>query len=372
MIRGGKMRELAYIAKIQNLEPIKDKDRIELATVANWEVIVGKGEFNVGDLVVYVEYDTILPPVKQFEFLRKRCYSKLYDGFRIRNMSMAGVFSQGIVFPVDILPKGVPIKEGQIVAKNIGVVRYDPEEKKQERDIQNPKSKNLLIRYKWFRKLRNKYLDEQAKYPKTVKEADETNVQKLFNKYKEKYGNDWFYLTEKIEGQAATFILKKGKFHTYSHKRKVKNNGKNNWSKVAKKYNIENKLREYKRKNKVELAIQGEVAGPRIQDNIYKFDDFRFFVYSITNVKTGEVFNFHQLKVAVMDLELEMVPFISMKTINSFGSLKNILEFSDGKSILYDTPREGIVWRLMSNAHLGFKAKSSKYLAKESKKDTIE
>ena len=48
------MRELAKISTIQNLEPIKGKDRIELATVENYPVIIQKGIYKEGDLVVYI------------------------------------------------------------------------------------------------------------------------------------------------------------------------------------------------------------------------------------------------------------------------------------------------------------------------------
>jgi len=370
------MRDLAYIAKIEKLEPIKDKDRIELATVANWEVIVGKGEYKVGDLVVYVEYDTVLPVKPEFEFLRKRCYSKLYDGFRIRNMSMAGVFSQGIVFPLSILPKSVKIEEGRNVAKELEIVRYDPEEIRENRMIHNSKPKNPLMRFKWFRKLRNKYFGKTSSYPSTVKKSDETNIQKLFNAYKENYNDVKFYATEKVEGQAATYVLKRGRFHVYSHNKSVRNDGKNNWSATAKLYDIEKKLRQYKRKHGVELAIQGEIAGPGIQKNIYGFDTFRFFVYKITNVKTGEAYNFVDLVNLIVKLDLFLCPLVYTSIyLNAFETVQEILEHSNGDSVLRKDkkiPREGLVWRAVEDQNIGFKAKSPVYLAAWDKKDKTE
>ena len=121
------MRELAVIARIEKLEPIAKKDRIELATVQNYPVIVQKGVHKVGDLVVYVFYDAVLPQKPEFEFLRARCWSNLYQGFRIKNMAMGGVYSSGIIFPLSILPDGFDVKEGKNVEKELGVVKYDPE-----------------------------------------------------------------------------------------------------------------------------------------------------------------------------------------------------------------------------------------------------
>jgi RNA ligase (TIGR02306 family) len=110
-------RKLAYVAKIKDLQPIKGKDRIELATILGWEVIVQKNEYKIGDLVIYCEYDTILPVRPEFEFLRSRCYSAKWNGFRIRNMRLSGIFSQGIIFPISILGEVLSINNKDIVIK---------------------------------------------------------------------------------------------------------------------------------------------------------------------------------------------------------------------------------------------------------------
>lgn len=92
------MRSLASIKTVSEIFPIEGKDRIVLAMIDGWSVIVKKGEFNVGDKCVYIEIDSVLPEREEFEFLRK-------GGFRIKTMNMAGVISQGICFPLSILPE---------------------------------------------------------------------------------------------------------------------------------------------------------------------------------------------------------------------------------------------------------------------------
>ena len=49
------MRKLASVQRIAKLEPIPGADAIEKATVLGWELVVKKGEFQVGDLCVYAE-----------------------------------------------------------------------------------------------------------------------------------------------------------------------------------------------------------------------------------------------------------------------------------------------------------------------------
>ncbi len=55
------MRKLASIQKIVNIEPINGADLIQLATILDWNVIVKKNEFNINDLVVYFEPDSLIP-----------------------------------------------------------------------------------------------------------------------------------------------------------------------------------------------------------------------------------------------------------------------------------------------------------------------
>ena len=68
------MRKLASIQTIKALEPIEGADAIEKATVLGWQLVVKKGEFNVGDMAVYCEIDSLMPDKPEFEFLKPICY----------------------------------------------------------------------------------------------------------------------------------------------------------------------------------------------------------------------------------------------------------------------------------------------------------
>ena len=90
------MRKLASIQKIIDLEPIEGADAIEKATVLGWQLVVKKGEYQVGDLMVYFEIDSLLPERPEFEFMKAR-------GMRVRTIRLRGQVSQGICFPLSIL-----------------------------------------------------------------------------------------------------------------------------------------------------------------------------------------------------------------------------------------------------------------------------
>ena len=54
-------RELATIRKITALDAIEGADKIELATVDGWKVVVNKNLHHVNDLVCYLEIDSWVP-----------------------------------------------------------------------------------------------------------------------------------------------------------------------------------------------------------------------------------------------------------------------------------------------------------------------
>ena len=52
MLNAANERELAYLVKIDNITPIAGYDRVELAHVGGWTIVVGKNEFKPGDIAV--------------------------------------------------------------------------------------------------------------------------------------------------------------------------------------------------------------------------------------------------------------------------------------------------------------------------------
>ena len=118
------MRKLASIQKITALRPIENADKIEVATVLGWQVVVQKGQFKEGDFCVYIEIDSILPDKPDFEFMRER-------KFRVKTIKLRGQVSQGICFPISILLKATDkdliLREGDDMTELLGVRKYDPQ-----------------------------------------------------------------------------------------------------------------------------------------------------------------------------------------------------------------------------------------------------
>ena len=95
---------LATIQKIKSLEPIEGADKIELAKMEDlfWQVVVKKGEFNVGALVVYIQIDTILPDTEWSHFL-----AKTTAPIRLKTIKLKGQISQGLIVSGQILPNDI-------------------------------------------------------------------------------------------------------------------------------------------------------------------------------------------------------------------------------------------------------------------------
>ena len=93
------MRKLATIDTITNLTPIPNSDFLEIAIIRHWQAVVEKGEFKVGEKIVYCEIDSLLPVKPEYEHLRSRCYKKYgnKEGFRLKSIKLRGCLSQGLV-----------------------------------------------------------------------------------------------------------------------------------------------------------------------------------------------------------------------------------------------------------------------------------
>ena len=66
------MRKLASIQKILDIKPIDGADKIEVCQVLGWKCVALKDTYNIGDKIVYIEIDSLIPLSNpNFEFLRE-------------------------------------------------------------------------------------------------------------------------------------------------------------------------------------------------------------------------------------------------------------------------------------------------------------
>lgn len=356
------MRHLASVQQIDALEPIPGKDRIVLATVLGWRVIVQKADYNVGDQCVYIEIDSVLPEKPEFEFLRSK-------NFRIKTMKMAGVISQGICFPMSILPTD-QYTLGQDVTDLIGVKQYEPE---MDDPVQQTNSNSgkldkfpkFLRKQAWFRKLIlcQKKKSKEA-FPSFISKTDETRIQSA----------PWLLMdptpytfTEKIDGTSGTFALVKHKrlFRTTyeyivcSRNRRLPVDDGSIYWRVSEKYRIKDKLINLIG-DRAWVAIQGECIGPKIQGNKYNVQEPFLYVFNLLTPdgRTPSL----KAKGILSCYDLDFVPIVKEQT-KLPSTVEDMLALAHGESALAHTLREGLVCRSVDGKQ-SFKAVDPEFLLK--------
>lgn len=121
------MRKLATLRVVSALTPIEDADKIETAHIDGWTVVVGKGEFTVGQQVLFFEIDSMLPldnPL--FSFLEPRGV-KIQDGIkyhRLKTVKLRGQISQGLIMSISDSIKNP--KFDTDYSEQLGVIKYEP------------------------------------------------------------------------------------------------------------------------------------------------------------------------------------------------------------------------------------------------------
>lgn len=338
-------RKLASIRRISDIRPIDGADKIELATVGGWNVVVGKDVgHKVGDMVVYCEVDSFLPIKEQFEFLRKNSYKKMLDqeGFRLRTIKLRGQISQGLILPLDETfgDFSWTAYEGMDVTERLGIVKYEP-----------PIPAELAGKVK-------------GGFPSFIPKTDEERVQNLTKEYEEwKYqSKHQFYVTEKLDGSSATFYFKDGEFGVCSRNLELLETEGNTFWKVARELDLENKMKSLGKN----ISLQGELIGEGIQGNRYNLKGQTVRFFTGFNIDKYQRIPFIEMTVMLMEMGLQYVPILNQE----FGFLlpdtvEGMLNYAEGKSALNDKKeREGVVVRSMDGT-ISFKAISNKFLLEE-------
>lgn len=368
-------RSLAHVEIITNIQPIPDAQKIEVATVLGWECVIKKGEFKIGEKIIYVEVDSVLPDVPEFEFLRDR-------KFRIRTIKLKGQVSQGLLLPLSVLNKVSTYKVklsslrvGDDVTEKMKIVKYLTPSEREEMNQQSSKAhwtKNnvftkWLWRYTWFRNLIRPI--KSKGFPKNVAKTDELRVQSIknFDRFISDYGDKEVYVTEKIDYMSSTFTTEwlsraKGYLGKIIKPKKVfvvcsrnyRTNDKNSlYWKIAKKLKIDELLLSNN------LTIQGELGDMKVQGNKYGISEMKLWVFNVINHSTKYQFNYDEMKKFCDDNGLTTVPLVKKCKLSEIGTTVNdFVEFSKGKSVLANIPREGVVIRCVEDGKVIFSFKS--------------
>jgi len=223
-------RKLATIRTINNLRPIEGADLIELAKVDGWQVVVKKGEFEVGDTIVYLEIDSWVPWVIA-PYLSKNKEPRVFNnvkGERLRTIKLKGQLSQGLIIPYR--DEYLEFKDNLDEFLNIQL--YE---------------KPLPAQLKGM---------ARGNFPTFIPKTDQERIQNIPDQIYQIWNMDIWEVTEKLDGSSMTIYLNKGEFGVCSRNLDLDLNQENNtFVNEGKRY--EERLRKWNHN----IAIQGELVG---------------------------------------------------------------------------------------------------------------
>lgn len=406
-------RELCYVVTIDDITPLEGYDRVELAHVGGWVIVVGKDNFKPGDLGVYFEIDSKLPMVKPFvdmEFLAKK-------KFRIKTQKMCGVISQGLLMSASdfggelyqdndgtqyIHINGKSYVKGDFLTETLGVTyasAADNERKKRTTDKYKRMSQRLGAKantpfYKWMYQrewgkkvlylLYGKKKDNPKRFPNHFPYIKPTDQERCENMVWVLEDKTPYIVTQKCDGSSATYILerKRGlfgdKFEYYVCSRNVRQfnidqqcyHDENYYWMASYDYNIKECLEDYLTKNPEldYVCIQGELCGPKIQSNPHKLSKLHFYAFHMIDSKIGK-YDIRDAKKIWDEYGLESVPIICDDFImpDNFEDFKKMADgFYDPSVCEGQTKikREGFVYYKTSDSNFSFKNVSRQYLIK--------
>jgi RNA ligase (TIGR02306 family) len=348
------MRKLATIRKIDEIRPIEGADAIECAVVGGWNVVVKKGEFQAGEFAVYLEIDSFVPNTlapfltraghfpKSFSVTNEDGTVTTVEGERLKTIRLRGQLSQGLLLPLTVCTMiDSLLFEGLDVTLPLGIVKW-------EKPV--PAQLAGLIR---------------GNFPTVIPKTDQERCQNLVKEIHAAIeAGLTFEVTEKLEGSSMTCYLIDGEFGVCSRNLDLKRDENNSFWATAIRDDIEAKMRAVGPNPGEDwggFAIQGELIGPGIQGNIYKLSRTEFFVFDVYDIKRGEYLKPDERRSLIEAMGLKHAPVLS--TERTLAPVAMMLDWADGKSVLGDTLREGIVFKQVDGG-MSLKAISNKYLLK--------
>ena len=208
--------------------------------------------------------DSLLPRKSWNEFLFKP--ENKSEKFRVKTIRLKKQLSQGIVFPLNILP--LPIKEhfqtntndadwkeGEDVTQILNITKYEP---------YIPAKLQGLIK---------------GNFPSWLYKTDEIRIQSI-PKFIERHKGKKFFITEKLDGSSMTAYLKDGEFGVCSRNLELKDDDNNAFWRAARSFELKERL-QVLNKN---IALQMELAGPKIQGNPYNLSDYKIYLFDVYDI----------------------------------------------------------------------------------------
>lgn len=375
-------RTLARVVTIDELLPIEGADRIELAIVGGWQVVVQKGLYEPGvTKAVYFEVDSLLDTERPYFNSLSTLSSKLLhvvDGrthARIKTMKLRKQLSQGFCIPLSETGIPLDIEVGADLTKALGVLKY---EKSAEKDMNDTGGAGVKSGFK------------ALGFPAFVPKTDQTRVQNITHMYnKAAESGELFEVSYKLDGSSLTAFVKDGKAGVASRNvgfrrdeerrtffatlkdwfKQKKPLMHKKWNRIIKADDNAFTQMAYKaglieaiRVDGRNLAVQGEMVGPSIQKNFEGVAENEFYCYDVYVIDEQRYMLPAERREWCARHAVKHVPVARIDKL--LPTVQDAINDADGKSGLNGKYREGFVYKA-ENRDFSFKVISNAYLLKE-------
>lgn len=352
-------RKLASIQMISEIKDHPNADRLQIAKVLGWNVVISKDDgYKVGEKVVYFEIDSFLPCIEDYEFLRSSSFKKspiLGEGFRLKSKMIRGELSQGLIMHIDTCFKDcMPIDGvdgftiGEDVTKLLNVKKWE-----------EPETAKLGG-------------DAIGRRPDWIIKSDEIRIQSA-PELLDEFGDREYYITCKYDGSSHFIgIDENDNFHFGSHNLELKPVEKpGSFYNYILDKNFQSRLMKIKTLLKAkQIYVIGELCAPGIQKNHLNLQKIHWFPFTIgVDGKRQGLKEMNDI-LTVLGADMVKVEEIGRNLKNSYPTIESLLERAgENRAGIYPGECEGIVIRPVEPVYsetlgkdLSFKVINNKYL----------
>lgn len=397
------VRKLASIQLIDNILEHGNADRLEIAAVLGWKVVVLKNQYHIGDKVVFFEIGSILPKDAHWS------QDLLKDKFTVKTKKLRGFISQGLVLDIKWVLKGIRSNlEAGDTENEAELGKNVPQIKNYYSTNDLPPIENLPVGFDLTNILKitkdepNEGNVQNASngsaipypFPRNIPKTDEPRLQSNMKFLKSLKGLP-YYISVKIDGCSGTYFVPKSHQNPLRNYKDFKPDSVQNpplivcsrnniriqqedialgnvsesscldlyWE-IAEIYGLKDKLVQYPG-----YVIQGEIYGPKVQGNRLNMKTLTLAVFNVYNMNTDKYLGYKEFLEFCKNLNLPTVPVIEEGQKFDY-TLDDLLEKSKRKYPNSKSPIEGIVIRSMDEEVLtgqrrtSFKVINNEFLLK--------
>lgn len=339
-------RKLASVQIVDDVIKVPNAKTIDLIKVLGYTCMVAKDQFKKGDVIVYLENDSVPPELSPFKFLwSKTSNQKRPPNYYLKVKTVLGHVCQGLALPlsdfIGLLDPSLWIV-GTDLTEALGVEKYEAEEyvyRQQDKIVGN--------------------------FPSCIPKTDEVRLQSEPKVLQELVGEP-YVVTLKYDGTSSTFLIDPTTKEFKACSRNNQSGPGSLYHDMALELDIENKLRSY---HNGRFAIQGEICGPKLNGNRIGLSKNKLFVFNVFDLQESKYLNHFYAHDIVDALGLDYVKVLLSGNPFLEVDLYKIKSINESKYEGTDNYIEGVVVRHANNhysktlqSRLSFKIISDKYL----------